>query len=70
LKELSRAGFTKLVNGRMVSCHDKTVLVRCKNCDKLFAYTRLLCFRRGFKTVSPNKFVTGNEIVLVFKIGF
>jgi hypothetical protein len=44
--------------------------VQCKNCDKLFAYTRLLCFRRSFKTVSPKKFVTGNEIVPVFKIGF
>jgi hypothetical protein len=30
----------------------------------------LLCFRRGFKTVSPNKNVSDYEFVPVFKIGF
>jgi len=44
-QELSRADSTKLVNGRKAFCHDKIVEVRCKNCDKLIAPTRLLCFR-------------------------
>jgi hypothetical protein len=34
----------ELVNGRQVFCNDETVKAPSKNCDKLFAHTRLLCF--------------------------
>jgi hypothetical protein len=68
ITDLSRAEVTNLADERRVKCHDKTVKVRSKNCDKLIAYTSVVMVSSNFKTVKKYEIVLINEICHGFKL--